>query len=381
MDSASDIDLNAADLGLGNELQDRSKLILDDDDLAALGINVDKPPAVEETKISSLDALFDEVDDRVESSENVLANHISNTDDISDADIVESESISPMVPHEQSVRVASDTTESRDAEFTREMERQAEDLPGDENDVVAYTSKLESELPDMLQDQNPDSGFDNAEHDLSSVPDEVLSGAGAAVGAGAAASAAAAAASSANREAREKVKTDYADKNDFRDDIDNEYSDRYEDDNYHNFYRDPVDLTDVGRGSRYAIYEKNNKAKAVRMGVSWTALFFTLPWLIYRRLFGTAIVYTVLWLVLVTGLVVTGLSWMDAGNTVSNAQKLLALGFVLLSVIGLLYIPFRYGNSWRANKLEKRGYDLAAWVKAKSSRKAVNTARRASALA
>jgi len=140
-------------------------------------------------------------------------------------------------------------------------------------------------------------------------------------------------------------------------------------------------LTDTGRGSRYAIYEKNNKAKAIRMGVSWTALFFTIPWLLYRRLFGTAIVYSVLWLVLVTGLVVTGLSWLDAGADASNAQRLLTIGFGLLSVIGLLYIPFRYGNTWRATKLERRGYDLAAWVRAKSPRKALNTARRAAALA
>ena len=179
-------------------------------------------------------------------------------------------------------------------------------------------------------------------------------------------------------DARERVKTDYADKNDFRDDLDNEYRDYEEEDED---YYDPVDLTDTGRGSRYAIYEKNNKAKAVRMGVSWTALFFTIPWLLYRRLFGTAIVYSVLWLVLVTGLVVTGLSWLDAGANASNAQRLLTIGFGLLSVIGLLYIPFRYGNTWRATKLEKRGYDLAAWVRAKSPRKALNAARRAAALA
>lgn len=360
MDAATDIDLNALELGLNDTVNDKSTLSFDDADLASLGIGVEKSPEPEAPRITSLDALFDEVDDRAESHEG----------DIVDADIVESESSSSLVPREHQVTIAPETNGSRDAEFTREMERQAEDLPGAENDVVAYTSKLESELPDMLQDENPAADFDDSAHDLSSVPDEVLAGTGA-VAAGAGAIVAASAV------AREKVKADYADKNDFRDDIDNEYPDRSDDDEY----RDPIDLTDTGSGSRYAIYEKDDKTKAIRMGVSWTALFFTLPWLLYRRLFGTAILYTVLWLVLVTGLVVTGLSWLDAGADASNAQRLLTIGFGLLSVIGLLYMPFRYGNTWRATKLEKRGYDLAAWVRAKSSRKALNAARRASALA
>ena len=360
MDAATDIDLNAQELGL-NTRPDDGMLSIDDEDLAALGIGVEKTPEPAAPKITSLDALFDEVDDRVESFDG----------DIVDADIIESESLSSLVPQEHPATVAAKHNESADTEFTREMERQAEDLPSADNDVVAYTSKLESELPDMLQDENPSADFDDLAHDLSSVPEEVGPNTDAVV------AAAGAVVATGGNAAREKVRTDYADKNDFRDDLDTEFLAAEEDDEY----RDPVDLTDTGRGSRYAIYAKNNKAKAIRMGVSWTALFFTLPWLLYRRLFGTAILYTVLWLVLITGLLVTGLSWLDAGANVSNAQRLLAIGFGLLSVIGLLYIPFRYGNTWRATKLEKRGYDLAAWVRAKSPRKALNTARRAAALA
>ena len=359
-DAESDFDLNAQDLGLNTGSPDSDRVSFDDADLASLGSVVDPAPEPPAPKISSLDALFDEVDDRVQSNEL----------DIEDAHIIEGESHSSVVPYEpQGIQAAE--IDTPDAEFTREMERQAEDLPSGENDLVSYTSKLESELPDMLQDTTPPTDFDNQEHDLSSVPEEVRSSAGVLV------TGAAAVTVAAGADARERVKSDYADKNDFRDDFDNEYRDQDEDDEYY----DPVDLTDSGRGSRYAIYEKNNKAKAIRMGVSWTALFFTLPWLLYRRLFGTAILYTVLWLILVTGLVVTGLSWLDAGANVTNAQKLLTIGFGLLSVIGLLYIPFRYGNTWRATKLEKRGYDLAAWVRAKSPRKALNAARRAAALA
>ena len=395
MDSASDIDLSAQELLEDTHTsKDDGSVLFDETDLASLGSSLEQTSESQAPKISSLDALLDEVDDRVQAN------------DIVDADIIEDESLTPLVRSEPQKTHVNDI-DSRDEDFTREMERQAEDLPSAENDLVSYTSKLESELPDMLQDQDPATDFDDTRHDLSSVPEEVRSteevlSAAAALTAGASAAAAAshddareAAAShddareavashddahealASHDDTRERVKTDYADKNDFRDHLDNEYRDYEEDDDYY----DPVDLTDTGRGSRYAIYEKNNKAKAIRMGVSWTALFFTLPWLLYRRLFGTAILYSVLWLVLVTGLVVTGLSWLDAGSNASNAQRLLTIGFGLLSVIGLLYIPFRYGNTWRATKLEKRGYDLAAWVRAKSPRKALNAARRAAALA
>ena len=375
MDSASDIDLSTPELlDDTHSSKDDGSVLFDETDLASLGSSLEQTSESQAPKISSLDALFDEVDDRVQAK------------DIVDADIIEDESLTSLVRSEPQKSPVNDI-DSRDAEFTREMERQAEDLPSAENDLVSYTSKLESELPDMLQDESPPTDFDDTRHDLSSVPEEVRSteevlAAAAAFTAGGAAAAAASQddvreAATSHDDARERVKTDYADKNDFRDDLDNQYPDYAEDDDYY----DPVDLTDTGHGSRYAIYEKNNKAKAIRMGVSWTALFFTIPWLLYRRLFGTAIVYSVLWLVLVTGLVVTGLSWLDAGANASNAQRLLTIGFGLLSVIGLLYIPFRYGNTWRATKLEKRGYDLAAWVRAKSPRKALNAARRAAALA
>ena len=392
MDSASDIDLSTPELlDDTHSSKDDGSVLFDETDLASLGSSLEQTSESQAPKISSLDALFDEVDDRVQAK------------DIVDADIIEDESLTSLVRSEPQKTPVNDI-DSRDAEFTREMERQAEDLPSAENDLVSYTSKLESELPDMLQDESPPTDFDDTRHDLSSVPEEVRStpeemrsteevlAAAAAFTAGGGAAAAASQddvreaatshddareAAASRDDARERVKTDYADKNDFRDDLDNQYPDYAEDDDYY----DPVDLTDTGRGSRYAIYEKNNKAKAIRMGVSWTALFFTIPWLLYRRLFGTAIVYSVLWLVLVTGLVVTGLSWLDAGANASNAQRLLTIGFGLLSVIGLLYIPFRYGNTWRATKLEKRGYDLAAWVRAKSPRKALNAARRAAALA
>lgn len=142
----------------------------------------------------------------------------------------------------------------------------------------------------------------------------------------------------------------------------------------------PVDLTLGRRGKEYAIYMRDEKCQAVSTGVSWSALFFTLPFLVYRHLFGTAIIYAILWVIALGGLLLSGLEWMDAGSAASILTKLSTIGFALLALIGLLYLPFRYGNTWRGEKLERRDFELVAWVRASNSAKAVRKARRAAAL-
>jgi hypothetical protein len=127
-------------------------------------------------------------------------------------------------------------------------------------------------------------------------------------------------------------------------------------------------LMDAGGSRLYSVYKHFEKQiQVVKQGLCWPALFVTLPWLLYRRLFGTAVVYTLLWLVTLTGLIVAGLAWLDAGNQATTALKLTTLAFALLSVIGLLFIPFLYGNVWRARKLEKRGYELVTEIYARNA--------------
>ncbi len=142
----------------------------------------------------------------------------------------------------------------------------------------------------------------------------------------------------------------------------------------------PVDLTDGKSGAEFSVYRRDQAVQAVKKGVSWSALLFTLPYLIYRHLFGTAIVYALLAVIVVIGLVFSGLNWMDAGATATTATKVITLGFALLAVIGLLYLPFRHGNFWRSEKLERRGFELVAHVNAASPGRAIALARRASAL-
>jgi len=142
----------------------------------------------------------------------------------------------------------------------------------------------------------------------------------------------------------------------------------------------PLDLTPGRAGKEYAIYRRDQKARAVKKGVSWSALFFTLPCLLYRQLFGTALAYIALWVVAIGGLVLSGLAWIDAGTEVTPIVQAATIGFALLAFIGLLYLPFRYGNQWQADKLENRGFDLVAHAKGKNPGRAIARARRHYAL-
>jgi len=142
----------------------------------------------------------------------------------------------------------------------------------------------------------------------------------------------------------------------------------------------PLDLSEDSTGAPYSVYRRDTRVQAVKDGVSWSALLMTVPFLIYRQLFGTAIVYTLMSIILLAGLLVMGLAWFDAGIAATPLVKGATIGFAVLAAIGLLYIPFRYGNTWRGDKLENRGFEFIAKVRAKNPGKAIAQARRAAAL-
>jgi len=129
----------------------------------------------------------------------------------------------------------------------------------------------------------------------------------------------------------------------------------------------------VGGRKNFLVYSHfAGKSRAVKQGGSWPALFFTFPWLLSRGMLGTALLYALLWIVLLSALLWTGLAWLDAGADASMATKLWTVGFAALAVIGLLYIPFRSANTWYARKLERRGYEFQSDVSANNPRQAVN---------
>jgi hypothetical protein len=142
----------------------------------------------------------------------------------------------------------------------------------------------------------------------------------------------------------------------------------------------PLDLTDGQKGKLFSVYRRNNESQAVKQGVSWSALFFTLPYLVYRHLFATAFAYVLLWIIAIGGLLISGLAWFNAGAAVTPIIQACTIGFALLAFIGLVYLPFRYGNTWRSEKLEDRGFELVATARAKNPGRAIAHARRNAAL-
>lgn len=128
---------------------------------------------------------------------------------------------------------------------------------------------------------------------------------------------------------------------------------------------------DTGVGRSFMVFSRGGALKAIKRGVSWPALLFTFPWLLSKAMFGTALIYGCLWLVTLAGLYVTANQWMATSTDATLAIKLWTLGFGLLALIGLLYIPFRYANSWLSDKLQNRGFEFESAVSARNKREAV----------
>ncbi len=129
-------------------------------------------------------------------------------------------------------------------------------------------------------------------------------------------------------------------------------------------------------GPAYRVLEHRDGSRAaVKMGKSLPAMLVTLPWLLSKRLWGTAIVYLLMAAVLLFGLLSTGLGLLDAGDSASLQQKLVFAGFALLALIGLLYLPWSQGNSWIAGRLMRQGYRPKLAVNAQTARDALDIAR------
>lgn len=130
--------------------------------------------------------------------------------------------------------------------------------------------------------------------------------------------------------------------------------------------------TVVGRGSRfYSIFNHvDGRTRAVKLGASWPAFFFTLPWLLYKKLWGTAIVYIALLAVLLVAFVTLGLQFLDADATLSLSTRLVTAGFAILAIVGMFYLPLRYGNRWVESRLERKGFTFSTALAADTAAQA-----------
>ena len=135
---------------------------------------------------------------------------------------------------------------------------------------------------------------------------------------------------------------------------------------------DATTALDTGVGRSFMVFNRHGTLKSIKQGVSWPALIFTFPWLLSKALFGTAIVYGCLWVLSLGGLLVTANRWFIAGSDAMISIKLWTGAFAVLAIVGLLYIPFRYGNRWVAEKLQNRGFKYEGSVSAVNKLDAVD---------
>ena len=102
---------------------------------------------------------------------------------------------------------------------------------------------------------------------------------------------------------------------------------------------------------KYRIFTHEQKQEAVKIGFSWPAFFFTLPWLLYKRMWAVAA--GVLFLVVLIS------AAMEAGVNLSmgdpNAAFMLEL-FGHATEVSILVLFAMMGNDWYAKKLLKRGF-------------------------
>ncbi|MBX2882691.1 MAG: DUF2628 domain-containing protein [Granulosicoccus sp.] len=130
-------------------------------------------------------------------------------------------------------------------------------------------------------------------------------------------------------------------------------------------------VTGTGR-KRFAILsDDTGQIKAVKDGVSWPAMLFTLPWLLTKKLWGTAIVYLILLAVVVLGGIAIALH-IDSASEWTNPMRLVAAGFAALGFTGVFLLPFIRGNAWVAKKFQNKGYLMKGLLRANSSKHALN---------
>jgi len=136
-----------------------------------------------------------------------------------------------------------------------------------------------------------------------------------------------------------------------------------------------LDQTELlsGKGRTYRVFSRGpDDNRAVKRGVSWAALFFTLPWLVVKRMPLMAITYALFWVLSLAGLVITGLHWLDAPKEAQSTLMIWPLAFGALAFIGLIVLPFFLANRWHAGSLLKRDYEEIALVRAKGPRGAID---------
>lgn len=130
-------------------------------------------------------------------------------------------------------------------------------------------------------------------------------------------------------------------------------------------------VTGTGRKRFSILSNERGQVKAVKDGVSIPAMLFTFPWLLSKKLWGTAIIYLLLLAVVVLGGIAIALH-IDSAAEWTNPMRLLAIGFGTLGFIGIFLLPLICGNAWVKKKFQRKGYALKGLLKANSPKHALD---------
>lgn len=103
-----------------------------------------------------------------------------------------------------------------------------------------------------------------------------------------------------------------------------------------------------------------NGYRAVKMGFSWPALFFSVVWALLKRMWSLAFIFVVVLLLLRTLALMFHLEGMET-----------AQAFVDLLTIAFLFYIGSKANHWHKNDLIRHGYDYVTRCEAVSPRAAI----------
>ena len=107
----------------------------------------------------------------------------------------------------------------------------------------------------------------------------------------------------------------------------------------------------------FAIYQNaSGIVSAVPKGGNLKAMFFTLPWLLSRRLWGHSLVYLLMLAVLLVAVLITASLVYRQWPDVQTLDMAIAGFFAVLAVIGLFLLPYKFANQWQEQKIAKQGF-------------------------
>ncbi|HEY3196588.1 MAG TPA: DUF2628 domain-containing protein [Nitrospirales bacterium] len=106
--------------------------------------------------------------------------------------------------------------------------------------------------------------------------------------------------------------------------------------------------------------------EAIKVGFSWPAFFLGPVWMLRKRLWGLAVLWFLIYVIL---------SVIEASTVaVSNRTEGIMFSVMMVGLYTALWlVPGIKGNAWRATNLTRRGYRISNEVQANTAEDALRT--------